>query len=185
MAYTVTAYSGDKITVGSVVSRNEFTTNVDAGMRGDTGYAGSTGYTGSQGAIGYTGSVSGNVHIKQLFESVTTYSNVSGEIQHDCSNGTYLFIIYPTGNMSLNLTNLDLNVGEITTIKTSIVQPEISSAFMVQSIKVNDIATLTYWENGVIPTGNTGKIDDIKFEVYQFDENVYVVKGTHTVYDEV
>ena len=152
MAYTVTAYSGDKITVGSVNSRTEFTTNVDAGMRGDAGYMGSVGYTGSQG-IGYTGSrgigYAGSqgtvntqiatiqtINTNKIVQSISTYVGTSGTITQDSDVANYLIILYPTGNMDLNLRNVNLEVGQYITVKNNIVQSN-TEAYMVQSITVD------------------------------------------------
>ena len=197
MAYTVTAYSGDKITVGSVNSRTEFTTNVDAGMRGDAGYMGSVGYTGSQG-IGYTGSrgigYAGSqgtvntqiatiqtINTNKIVQSISTYVGTSGTITQDSDVANYLIILYPTGNMDLNLRNVNLEVGQYITVKNNIVQSN-TEAYMVQSITVDGETPTIFWDTGTVPAGDLGKINEIEFEIYKYSVLGYIAKASTSTY---
>lgn len=195
MTFTVTAYTGDKITVGSVKSRSQYDLQVDAGLKGDVGYTGSigytgsvgVGYTGSQGIVGYTGSMGtlqSSVTINQLKEPVVPYNNISGEVIHDGNTGTYLLIVNPTGNIIFNISNLNLDVNQTTTVKFSIVQPSATS-YMVQTLKIDGVVPQTYWPDGIIPSGNPGKYDDVIFEIYRFNTTGYVVKGHLLTYQLV
>jgi len=196
MAYTVTAYSGDKITVGSVNSRTEFTASVNAGMRGDAGYMGSC-YTGSQG-VGYTGSrgigyagSQGTVNtqiitvetlnVNKIVQSISTYVGTSGTITQDSKTANYIIVLYPTGNIDLNLTNVNLNVGQYITVKNSIIQSN-SEAYMIQSVTVDGETPSTFWDTGTIPAGDVGKINEIVFEIYKYSELGYIAKASTTTY---
>lgn len=198
MAYTVTAYSGDKITVGSVNSRTEFTTNVDAGMRGDTGYSGSLGYSGSIGytgsiGVGYTGSqgevntytvVTQSVTVNRIFQPINTFINSYGPVTHNFELGDYLLFISPTGNITLNLTNVNLPIGQYTKVKASVVQSN-TIAHMINSVLVDGAVPQLFWEGDGIPTGDIGKVNDIVFEIYRYSSINYVAKASTITYSEI
>lgn len=201
MAYTVTAYSGDKITVGSVNSRNEFTTNVDAGMRGDTGYSGSLGYTGSQGVgytgsqgiVGYTGS-QGQANTDQLLvntllarhieEYVMTYVTPSGVLSHNYSIGNSLLLVRPSANVLLSISSMDIPVNFETTVKTSIIQ-ESNSTAIIDSLAINGTSIILRWEDGVIPSGTLGGTDDIEFKIFRFSNTAFIARASTKSYSQI
>ena len=117
--------------------------------------------------------LSGSLKISSgVYES---FSEKSGESTHDCSNGHIFYHDGLSSNFSVNLTNLDMDIGIAANITLVIDQG--SSAYKPSSISVNGGSSLTInWEGGSSPSGNSNKIDVFSFSILR-NSSTYIVLG--------
>jgi hypothetical protein len=101
-------------------------------------------------------------------------------VTHDCSLGHIFYHINPTSNWTVNLTNLNLEIGYATAITLIIEQG--STGFYPSALTIAGSAqgTITIrWQGGVIPTPSTDAVDVVTFSIIN-DSNLYTALGQLT-----
>ena len=128
--------------------------------------------------VSNTLTVNSVLSLTQFQERLSSYSDSIGSgstVIVDCSTGNIQYITSTvSGPWTANLTNLNLDAGNATTIVLFINQG--GSAY-VPDLKIAGSAQTINWTNGVTPLGNSGKKDIVSFSILRTIGTTYVVLG--------
>ena len=152
-----------------------------ANALGVSGLATLNGGISTSGTLTATGGVnlSGTVDVQELREQVVdvTVSSNSGTL--DWSGGNIYYIgTAPTGNMTLNATNVPTDNSKIMTINVMVVQG--STGYIPSTFQIAGSSQTIRWSGGSAPTATSsaGKIDIFSFTLQRTSAGAWIVYGT-------
>jgi hypothetical protein len=161
-----------------------------------SGTQGSQGVQGIQGAQGIvssnlsvttltvsgTASLNGLTQVQQADYPYTAKTGATGTVTHDCSVGQVFYHTTPAANFTVNLTNLGLSTGYITTVILYIIQG--STGRLPNALQVAGSSKTINWYNAVTPTPSTNATDVVTFTLL-LNGTTYTVFGKLEKYDSV
>jgi hypothetical protein len=109
------------------------------------------------------GNVTGDVAqlTRDIHEKFQTKSSVGGTVVHDCAQGSVIFHTLPSGNFTVNLTNLNLSSGYATTITLIIAQG--LTGYFPNQLQIDGVTQNINWQGNVNPSPTNTRIDVVKF----------------------
>ena len=99
--------------------------------------------------------------VRERFLSTVNTGNI--DFPHDCDDGHIINMETPQTNIHLKLTNLDLSVGEATTITVVIEQG--ANAYIPNELDIDDESQNIKWQGGAEPSGTADGVDVISFSI--------------------
>ena len=172
------------------VGTDKLTVNASTGAVGMsgaltvTGLSTLTGGISSAGAVTLTGgvSMSGIVDVQELREAVVdvTLSSNSGTLDWSAGN-IYYIATAPTGNMTLNVTNLPTDNSKIMTINVMTTQG--STGYVPSTFQIGGASQTLRWVGGSAPTptSSAGKIDIFSFTMQRTSAGAWIVYASSTL----
>jgi hypothetical protein len=152
-----------------------------ANALGVSGLATLNGGISTSGTLTATGGVnlSGTVDVQELREQVVdvTLSSNSGTLDWSAGNIYYIGTA-PTGNMTLNATNVPTDNSKIMTINVMVVQG--STGYIPSTFQIAGSSQTIRWSGGSAPTATSsaGKIDIFSFTLQRTSAGAWIVYGT-------
>jgi hypothetical protein len=123
--------------------------------------------------------VGGILKIEQANETFNTLSSSSGVVIHDCSTGQRFFHINISGNFTVNLINLNLDSGRVSSVILILSQG--ATAHTLSALQIDNIAQTVYWQFGSAPSGTVNKFDFITLTIFN-SSGTYTVLGQLTTF---
>lgn len=172
------------------IATNKLTVNASTGAVGMSGALTTTGLITANGGITSSGAVtltggvtmSGIVDVQELRESTVdvTLSSNSGTLDWTAGN-IYYIATAPTGNMTLNVTNVPTDVSKIMTINVFTTQG--STGYIPGTFQINGSAQTIRWAGGTAPTptSSAGKIDIFSFTLQRTSGGAWIVYGSSSL----
>lgn len=123
-----------------------------------------------------TGGITSNgvVSIEQgSRELLSTITNATGTVTHDCANGYIFFHSSPNSNWIANFTNLDLTTNYATVV--TLVVDQATSAYVPSGVEIEGVTQTIVWAGAVLPTGTANGTDVISFTI--IDRGSFTVLG--------
>ena len=136
-------------------------------------------------------SATGNVILDGIVENFGTYSNnisSTPTIPFDASVNKILRITSNTisSNWKINVTNLSLNVGQITNL-TIVLESGTGTSYIPDVFQIGGVNKTIKWQGGSVPTGlsnPTGApVNIYSFTVFRTSSSDYTVIGNHVSFD--
>jgi len=155
-----------------------------AGTFTPSGLVTANGGISSSGSVTLTGgvSMSGTVDVQELREQVVdvTLSSNAGTLDWSAGNIYYIGTA-PTGNMTLNATNVPTDNSKIMTINIFVVQG--STGYIPGTFQIGGAAQTIRWAGGTAPTATSsaGKIDVFSFTLQRTSAGSWIVYGAATL----
>jgi hypothetical protein len=126
--------------------------------------------------IGRNLTVGQRLSFTQTQEPMQTLNGATGQVTHDCSRGVIFNHIGLTSNFTVNLTNLNLDVGYATNI--SLILNQGSTPYIPTALKIDGTPRTIYWQgNSIAPGGSPGKKEVVSFSIYYDASAGYIVLG--------
>jgi hypothetical protein len=169
------------------VGTDKLTVNASTGAVGMAGALTTTGLITANGGIStssnltVTGGVnlSGTVDVQELREQVVDVTLASNVGTLDWSAGNIYYIATaPTGNMTLNATNVPTDNSKIMTINVMVTQG--STGYIPGTFQIAGTSQTIRWSGGSSPspTSSAGKIDIFSFTLQRTSAGAWIVYGT-------
>jgi hypothetical protein len=181
--------TADQITATGnlAVGTDKLTVNSSTGAVGMSGALTTTGLITANGGIStsnnltVTGGVnlSGTVDVQELREQVVDVTLASNVGTLDWSAGNIYYIATaPTGNMTLNATNVPTDNSKIMTINVMVTQG--STGYIPGTFQIAGTSQTIRWSGGSAPspTSSAGKIDIFSFTLQRTSAGAWIVYGT-------
>jgi len=151
-----------------------------AGALSASGLATLNGGITSSGALTFSGgaSFSGTTDVQELREQVVdvTLSSNSGTLDWSAGNIYYIGTA-PTGNMTLNATNVPTDNGKIMVINVFVTQG--STGYIPGTFQIGGASQTIRWAGGNAPTATSsaGKIDVFSFTLQRTSSGTWIIYG--------
>jgi hypothetical protein len=151
-----------------------------AGTLSASGLATLNGGITSSGALTFSGgaSFSGTTDVQELREQVVdvTLSSNAGTLDWSAGNIYYIGTA-PTGNMTLNATNVPTDNGKIMVVNVFVVQG--STGYVPGTFQIGGAAQTIRWAGGTAPTATSsaGKIDVFSFTLQRTSAGTWIIYG--------
>jgi hypothetical protein len=169
------------------IATDKLTVNASTGAVGMSGALTTTGLITANGgitsssALTFTGGAtfSGTVDVQELRETVVdvTLSSNSGTLDWTAGN-IYYIATAPTGNMTLNATNVPTDVSKIMTLNVMVTQG--STGYIPTIFQIGGSSQTIRWVGGSAPTptSSAGKIDIFSFTMQRTSGGAWIVYGS-------
>ena len=151
-----------------------------AGAISASGLATLNGGITSSGALTFSGgaSFSGTTDVQELREQVVdvTLSSNAGTLDWSAGNIYYIGTA-PTGNMTLNATNVPTDNGKIMVVNVFVTQG--STGYIPGTFQIGGAAQTIRWAGGTAPTATSsaGKIDVLSFTLQRTSAGTWIIYG--------
>jgi len=155
-----------------------------AGTFTPSGLVTANGGISSSGTVTLTGgvSMSGTTDIQELREAVVdvTLSTNAGTLDWTAGN-IYYIATAPTGNMTLNVTNVPTDASKIMTINVFTTQG--STGYIPGTFQIGGASQTIRWAGGSAPTptSSAGKIDIFSFTLQRTSGGAWIVYGSSSL----
>jgi hypothetical protein len=172
------------------VGTDKLTVNASTGAVGmagaltTTGLITANGGITSSGALTFTGGAtfSGTVDVQELRENVVdvTLSSNAGTLDWTAGN-IYYIATAPTGNMTLNVTNVPTDASKVMTINVFTTQG--STGYIPSTFQIGGSSQTIRWVGGSAPapTSSAGKIDIFSFTMQRTSAGAWIVYGSSSL----
>ena len=169
------------------IATDKLTVNASTGAVGMSGALTTTGLITANGgitsssALTFTGGAtfSGTVDVQELRETVVdvTLSSNSGTLDWTAGN-IYYIATAPTGNMTLNATNVPTDVSKIMTLNVMVTQG--STGYIPTIFQIGGSSQTIRWVGGSAPTptSSAGKIDIFSLTMQRTSGGAWIVYGS-------
>jgi hypothetical protein len=125
--------------------------------------------------------IEGKTTIGQTLEVIAKIiTTATGLVIHDCSTGTIFLHTGPAANWTTNFTNVDTTPNRVISVALLITQG--ATAYIPNSVQVNNAGFAINWQSGVTPTGNANKKDLVNFTLVSIGFGNYTVLGSLASY---
>lgn len=176
------------------INTNQFTVNATTGNTGIAGTLGVTGATTLSSTLGVTGTstftglvtfnggstFTGTTDVQELREQLVAVTwDGSNAATFDWTSGNiYYAATAPTGNMTLNFTNVPTDNNKIMTVNVFVTQG--ATGRIPSTLNINSVGQTIRWGYGVTPTptSSAGKIDIFAFTFMRTAVGSWIVYGT-------
>jgi collagen type VII alpha len=150
------------------------------GQQGATGVTGIAGPTGLQGATGVTGAtgtipvdltvssirtssiiVGGTTTVQQIQEVVSTYTNPTGTVTFNWTNGSIFFVSAMTTSFTANISNLPTTAQR--SYVTTFILRQGATPYYTSSVQINGTSNQVFWVNASAPapTANRTEVESL------------------------
>jgi hypothetical protein len=112
-----------------------------------------------------------------VHEKYQTKIDATGTVTHDCSSGHIFYHVSPNANWTVNLTNLNLAPGYVTTV--SIIIEQEGTGYYPNALQIEGSAQGSIsirWQGNTNPTPSINRVDVVSFSIIN-DSNLYTVLG--------
>jgi hypothetical protein len=172
------------------VGTDKLTVNASTGAVGMSGALTTTGLVTANGGLTTSGalsvsggaSFSGTVDVQELREQVVDVTLSSNAGTLDWSQGNIYYIgTAPTGNMTLNVTNVPTDNSKIMTINVFVTQG--STGYVPGTFQIGGTSQTIRWAGGSAPTptSSAGKIDIFSFSMQRTSAGAWLVYASSSL----
>ena len=172
------------------VGTDKLTVNASTGAVGMAGALTTTGLVTANGGLTTSGalsvsggaSFSGTVDVQELREQVVDVTLSSNAGTLDWSQGNIYYIgTAPTGNMTLNVTNVPTDNSKIMTINVFVTQG--STGYIPGTFQIGGASQTIRWAGGSAPTptSSAGKIDIFSFSMQRTSAGAWLVYASSSL----
>jgi hypothetical protein len=160
------------------------------GPTGATGMTGPTGPTGPTGVTGPTGTipadltvssiiVNGTTSVRQIQEVVSTYTNPTGTVSFNWSNGAIYYVSSMTANFTANFTNIPTTANR-SYVTTLMLQQSTNTAWYTSTVQINGSTPTLRWPNATVPTPTSNRTEVESFTIFGNGASTWYVMGQLT-----
>ena len=169
------------------IGTDKLTVNASTGAVGMSGALTTTGLITANGGLTTSGTLSvsggaaftGTTDIQEMRETVVdvTLSTNAGTLDWTAGN-IYYIATAPTGNMTLNVTNVPTDASRVMTI--NVLTTQASTGYIPATFQIGGAAQTIRWAGGTAPTptSSAGKIDIFSFTMQRTTGGAWIVYGT-------
>ena len=169
------------------VGTNKLTVNASTGAVGMSGALTTTGLITANGGLTTSGALTvsggaaftGTTDVQELRETVVdvTLSTNAGTLDWTAGN-IYYIATAPTGNMTLNATNVPTDASKVMTINVLTTQG--STGYIPGTFQIGGASQTIRWAGGTAPTptSSAGKIDIFSFTMQRTTAGAWIVYGS-------